>query len=133
MNAGSMSLSGHQLPFATGSFQADAVYLFKGDEFGVKLSTGSSGSTVVEYQANLDKSDVTFKLSQMADETGRAMMVLVIRNRTRRELDMKALMTVPGEKGVFPTTIASVQAGLTGYESWPHPIVQLCLSSFRLR
>jgi hypothetical protein len=60
------------MPYVAG----DAVYLFNGDEFGVKLSAGASGSTVVEYQANPDNADVTFKLSQMADETGRAMMVL---------------------------------------------------------
>ena len=40
---------------------------------------------------------------------------------------MDALMTVPGKKTIAGTTIIPIGAGLSSYESWPHPIVQLVL------
>lgn len=54
-------------------------------------------------------------------------MRLVITNHTSQTIYMDALMTVPGRKDVLLNSILPVQSGLKGYESWPHPIVQLVL------
>ena len=61
------------------------------------------------------------------------MMMLVLKNNTQQTLDMDALMTIPGRKQVARTNILSLQAGLSGFESWPHPIVQLVLRNIRIK
>jgi hypothetical protein len=45
---------------------------------------------------------------------------------------MKALMTVPGEKDSFETSIVPLRAGLTNFESWPHPIVKLLVHDLQI-
>ena len=37
-------------------------------------------------------------------------------------LQMDALMTLPGKKGIYKTSIPPVGAGLSNYESWPIPL-----------
>ena len=45
---------------------------------------------------------------------------------------MGALTTVPGKKEIYKTSIMPIEARLSDFESWPHPIVQLVLRNFRL-
>jgi hypothetical protein len=59
------------------------------------------------------------------------MMLLTIRNKLKRRLYLDALMTVPGEKEIYKTSILPIEPGLSDFESWPHPIVQLVLRDFR--
>jgi hypothetical protein len=61
------------------------------------------------------------------------MMLLVIENYTKHKLFIDALMTVPKRERPQKTTILPVGPGLGGYESWPHPIVQLVLCNIRLQ
>jgi len=96
------------------------IYLFKGDHFGISL--GKDGT--VEYAKDIDRADLEFDFSQVKNKDG-LMMLLVIRNRTSHIIAMDALMTVPGKKAIARTTIIPIGAGLSSYESWPHPIVQL--------
>jgi len=111
----------------------DAVFLFNQDHFGVALNEKKEGGWSVDYQPDLSKADIVFKVTQEPDKQGGFMMMLVIENRTSRTLNMEALMTVPGQKDVFKTTIVPVRPGLTNFESWPHPIVKLVLRSFALQ
>ena len=111
----------------------ETVFLFKDDEFSVTLSPSDSGLSAVTYESNAAKGNVRFKFTQEPAADGKLMMMLVIENKTGKTLTMEALLTVPGEKGVFKTTIVPVQAGLSNFESWPHPIVQLALRSFRVQ
>jgi len=60
------------------------------------------------------------------------MMMLVLKSNIKQVLYQDALMTIPGKKGIYKTSILPLQPGLGGYESWPHPIVQLVLRNFRL-
>jgi len=60
------------------------------------------------------------------------MMMLVIRNNLKRRLYLDALMTVPDKKGIYKTRLLPVEAGLSNFESWPHPIVQLVVRNLRL-
>ena len=108
------------------------VYLFKGDEFGVVLDIRDKSIREIKYQPDLEKADLTFKFTQNVETNGTAMMVLVIRNKTKEKLELSALMTVPEKEGIYKTTILPIQSGLTNYESWPHPIVQLVLRNIRI-
>ena len=114
------------------------VYLFKDDAFGIDLHIGNGKITKVTYQANQKKADVALKFTQEVRTNGEAMMTLVIKNQSTNKLFIDAPMTVPGKEGVFKTSIVPLLPRLdygepwSGYESWPHPIVQLVLRDFRL-
>jgi hypothetical protein len=103
------------------------VYLFKGDEFGLALDIQDNAVRTVKYQSAVKKADVTLKFTQEVEADGTAMMMLHIHNNTKHTLNMDALMTLPNQKEIAKTTILPVQPGLSGFESWPHPIVQLVL------
>jgi predicted acyl esterase len=108
------------------------VYLFKGDEFGLTLDIHDNSIRTVKYQSDVKKADVTLKFTQEVQPDGSAMMMLHIHNNTKQTLHMDALMTVPDKKGIAKTSILPVQPGLSGFESWPHPIVQLVLRNIRI-
>ena len=107
------------------------VYLFKGDEFGLTLDIQTNSIRTVKYQPDLKKADVTLKFTQEVQPDGSAMMMLHLHNNTKQTLEMDALMTVPDKKGISTTSILPIQPGLSGFESWPHPIVQLVLRNIR--
>lgn len=109
------------------------VYLFKGDEFGLTLDIQEDSIRAVICQPDAKKADVTLKFTQNIQPDKTAFMMLVIHNGTEQTLNMDALMTVPGKKGVFKSNILPIQPGLSDYESWPHPIVQLMLRNIRIQ
>ncbi|MEO6184158.1 MAG: hypothetical protein ABIP71_13855 [Verrucomicrobiota bacterium] len=109
------------------------VYLFKDDEFGLVLDIQDNSIRTVKYQADLKKADATLKFSQEVQADGTAMMMLHIHNNTKHTLDVDALMTVPDKKEIAKTTILAIRPGLSGFESWPHPIVQLVLRNMRIK
>jgi hypothetical protein len=108
------------------------VYLFKGDEFGLILDIQDNSIRTVKYQRDVKKADVTLKFTQEVQPDGSAMMILHVHNNTKQTLNLDALMTVPEKKGIAKTSILPVQPGLSGFESWPHPIVQLVLRNLRI-
>jgi hypothetical protein len=108
------------------------VYLFKDDAFGLNLDIRDNAVHEVSYQPDLGKADVTLKFTQEVDADGTAMMILVLENRTKRVLNISALMTVPGEKSAVKTTLLPLQPGLLGHESWLHPIIQLVLQDIQI-
>jgi hypothetical protein len=105
------------------------VYLFSGENFGVSL-TPKRDAFEVTYQPDFKEADVWFSFQQ-PKELGEARMMLIIQNKTKRELRMDALMTVPGKNEIYKTSVVPIGAGLTDYETWPHPIVQLVLRNLR--
>jgi hypothetical protein len=109
----------------------NGIYLMKEDNFGVSLDIDGGKVRAVSYQPDLKKADMAFEFRQDVGADGSSMMMLIIRNRTTYSLQMNALMTVPGEKGQFETSIIPIQPGLTNYESWPHPIAKLLLYDVR--
>jgi len=108
------------------------VYLFSGENFGVNL--GMKGGDVVEmvFQPDIKKADVWFSFKQEKDLLEGIGMMLILQNKLKRQLQIDALMTVPGKKEIYKTSILPIDAGLSDYESWPHPIVQLVLRNFRV-
>lgn len=107
------------------------VYLFSGEQFGINLNLKGDDVAGVVYQPDAKKADVWFVFSQPKD-LGPAGTMLTIRNNLKRELRMEAVMTVPGKQGIYKTSIVPIGPGLSDYESWSHPIVQLVLRTFRL-
>lgn len=76
--------------------------------------------------------DVTLKFTQEVQHDGTALMMLHSHNNTKHTLNVDALMTVPGRKEIAKTSILPMRPGLSGFESWHHPIVLLVLRNIRI-
>jgi acylphosphatase len=109
----------------------DHVYLFKDDVFGIDLRITNGMVQGVSYQSDTNKAAVSLRFTQEVKDNGDAMMLLVIENHTKHKLFIDALMTVPKREKPQRTSILPVDAGRSGFESWPHPIVQLVLQNIR--
>jgi hypothetical protein len=107
------------------------VYLFAGEDFGVNATIAGDQVIKLTYQPDPAKADVEFKFTQENPPTG-MMMLLMIQNRLKRRLSFDALMTLPNKKDAYKTSVLPIQSGLSSFESWPHPIVQLVLKNFRV-
>lgn len=108
------------------------VYLFPGDKFGVNLVVKNDRVAEVRYQPDKTKADVWFGFEQPKELQDGLGMALTIDNKTKRSVSMEGLMSVPGKKDVFKTSILPVKPGKSGLESWPHPISQLVLGNLQL-
>lgn len=108
------------------------VYLFPGDKFGVNLVIRDGHVTDVRYQPDLTKADVVFGFEQPKELQNGLGMALTIDNKMKRGVSVEALMSIPGKKDVFKTSILPVKPGKSGLESWPHPISQLVLGNLQL-
>jgi hypothetical protein len=106
------------------------VYLFVKEKFGINVTIANDQIMGVSYQPNPKKSDVWFIFTQENSPSG-PMMMLVTQNKLKHRLSFDALMTNPGQKGIFKTSIIPIDASLSNVESWPDPIVQLVLRNFR--
>lgn len=113
-------------------FKGD-VYLFKDDEFGLNLEIQDKTIQKVRYQKDLKKADVTFKFTQELDKDGNVQTMLHTHNNTTYTLLIDAFMTAPQSKGVMKTSMVPVRAGLSSFEGWPHPIIQLALRNLRIQ
>jgi hypothetical protein len=88
----------------------------------------------VTYQPDSGKAgrpDILFSFTQETDGKGNPFMMLSVQNKLHRGFSYDALMTVPTKKEILETHVLPVEARLSNFESWPHPIVQLVLRNFR--
>ena len=108
------------------------VYLFSGDKFGVNLVLKDGRVGEIRYQPDVKRADVVFGFEQPKELQNGLSMALTIDNKMKRGVSMEALMSIPGKKDVFKTSILPVKAGKSGLESWPHPISQLVLGNLQL-
>jgi len=108
------------------------VYLFSGDKFGVNLVVKDGRVVGVRYQPDATKADVWFGFEQPKELQDGIGMALTIDNKMKRSVSMEALMSIPGKKDVFKTSILPVKPGKSGLESWPHPISQLVVGNLQL-
>lgn len=106
------------------------VNIFAGESFGINLTGTGDEMPQVTYQPDLNKADVTFTFTQ-ENSGNRKTMMLVIKNKLKRRLFLDAEMLVPEKKGTYKTSIIPIEGGLSSFEMWPHPIVQLVLGNFR--
>jgi len=107
------------------------VYLFSGDKFGVNLVIQDARVAEIRYQPDKAKADLWFGFEQPKELQDGLGMTLTIDNQTKRAVSMEGLMSIPGKKDVFKTSILPVQPGKSGLESWPHPISQLVLGNLQ--
>jgi hypothetical protein len=107
------------------------VYLFSGDKFGVNLVVKDGLVVGVRYQPDVTKADVWFGFEQPKELQDGLSMALTIDNKMKRAVSMEGLMSIPGKKDVFKTSILPVKPGKSGLESWPHPISQLVLGNLQ--
>jgi hypothetical protein len=117
----------NRIPYVAG----DQVYLFAGENFGISVTIISSQISRITYERDPAKGDVEFKFTQEESPNG-PMMMLMTRNRLKYKLFFDALMTVPGKKDIYKTRVLPVEPSLSNFESWPHPIIQLVLTNFRV-
>ena len=115
------------VPYVAGS----DVYLFVDDHFGVNLTDTKAEFLTVTYQPDGGKADILFSFTQETDGKGNPFMMLSVQNKLNRGFSYDALMTVPTKKEILETHVLPVEARLSNFESWPHPIVQLVLRNFR--
>lgn len=108
------------------------VYLFVGENFGVNLLIENGKVAKVSYQKDITKADIEFKFYQELEEGGHRFTLLVIKNNIKDKIYFDGLMTVPDRKDIIKTSILPIEPGLSNYESWPHPIIQLVLKNIRL-
>ena len=105
------------------------IYLFAGETFGLSLRISDGEISEVSYQPDLGRADLLLKFSQ--EKKLKNGMMLVIQSKIKKRLYLDAVMTIPQSKEIHRTNIVPVEAGLSDYESWPHPIVQLVLRNLR--
>ena len=108
------------------------VYLFSGDKFGVNLIVKGDRVVEVRYQPDKNKADVWFGFEQPKELQNGIAMALTIDNKMKRGVSMEGLGSIPGQKDPIKTSIRSVEAGKSGLELWPHPIVQLVMGNLQL-
>jgi hypothetical protein len=106
------------------------IYLFSGETFGVDLGLSDGVITGISYVPAFEKADLAFEFRQEIMD-GKPMMLLKITTRTPARIFMSALMTIPERQGILETSILPIEPGLSNFESWPHPIVQLALHELR--
>lgn len=116
-----------KVPYVVGN----DTYLFVDDHFGVNLTDTKAEFLTVTYQPDSGKADVLLSCTQETDGKGNLFMMLSVQNKLDRGFSYDALMTVPTKKGILETHVLPVEARLSNFESWPHPIVQLVLRNFR--
>lgn len=109
------------------------VYLFIGDRFGLKIDVADGAIRAIRYERDLSKADVTLEFKQGDPVSGKATSLLILQNRTKYTFLMDAAMTVPDRKDILKTSILPLRAGLSNFEAWPHPVVQLALVHIRLQ
>lgn len=110
----------------------NTVLLFNNEKFGINIKLSENGKFDIVYEKDSEKADVSLSFSQITLDKN-LMMMLEIKNNTKKTLTMEGLMTVPSKKGVKPTSIIPISPGLSSFESWPHPIVQLALKNIQLK
>ena len=109
------------------------VGLFIGDRFGLKIDVQNSTVRSVKYERDPSKADVTLEFKQGDPIGDKPTSLLIMQNRTKYTFLMDAATEVPDRKDFVPTSINPLRAGLSSFESWPHPIVGLGLRNIRVK
>jgi len=110
-----------------------AVYLYNGESFGLRVDVENGVVKSLGYTPDAAQADVSLDLRQNIKADGSSMMLLTIVNHTKYKLDMQALMVTPNSKQPAATSIIPIEPGMTNFESWPHPIVQLVLHKLKVQ
>lgn len=107
------------------------VYLFSGEKFGVNFVVKGDRVAEVRYQPDVAKADLVFGFEQPQELQNGLAMALTIDNKTKHDVGIDAMGSLPGKKDTFKDKITPVKAGKSSTEFWPTPIAQLVLGNFR--
>jgi hypothetical protein len=110
------------------------VFIFPKEKFRVGITIVDGKVTRVKYDPD-GKSDQYLELEfkpRISDSDGKVSMMLTTKNQTKNNLIFDALMVVPDKQSPQKTSIVPIPAGLSSYENWPHPIMQLMLTNIRV-
>ncbi len=58
-------------------------------------------------------------------------VMLTVKSGLKQDLKFNLGMRMPEQEGLYKTSSCPLRAGLMLFESWPHPVVELTLASFR--
>ena len=75
---------------------------------------------------------ITFHFDQVGEATGEAGMLMTTHNPLSRALVYKAFIHRAGTGRFSETSICPILPGISTYEHWPYPIIQLALTNFLL-
>jgi hypothetical protein len=103
------------------------VHIFAGESFGLNATISDGEVSQLAYQKNSKKADIELSFSQQ-----KSLMILMTNNKLKRELHFDALITLPGETRTHATSTIRIRPGLSSFESWPYPILELTLRNFQL-
>jgi hypothetical protein len=118
------------LPKAPFYFQGVASIAL-GETLYLKADTVTAAGPLLSYAPANDDSSRTITLTaSILEISGKAGTLLKVTNPFSKPLTYRALVHAPGANRFEYTSTCPVGPGLTNYESWPYPIVQLALTDF---
>lgn len=115
------------MPIVSGPY----VTIFPGEEVLVEATPEGdrlTRLTAVETVTHPERT-LRFELSQVADKVD---MMLVVKSPFDRPLKYRLAMVLPPSDALHETSTCPVTARGAAYEHWPHPILHLVATNFRL-
>lgn len=106
------------------------ITVYPGEEIHVELDVAGEqikGARAVAKPAH-PQATLTFKLAQAP---GSAETMLSVTHGFARTIKYSVGMMLPSGGQLYATSTCPVQAGLTAYEHWQHPVFQLVVTSVR--
>jgi hypothetical protein len=96
--------------------------------------TGDSISKMKVVSKNLNPNKtIEIEFTQDSKDRKKITTMLELKNPFERELIYEASMLTPRNKQWRETSIIPIAAKLSSYEIWPHPIVSLALTKWKLK
>lgn len=111
----------------------NCVYIFPGEEFRVGLHFTDTGIDLSCDQKKESTVYFEFKFwNELTKGENTVNSFLTGKNQTSKKITYDAVMVVHDSKKPLKTSIIPTGAGMTNFEHWPHPIMQLMLHNFRV-
>jgi hypothetical protein len=109
----------------------NTVLVHPGDVLYAKFEeSGTSLKLLGVSKEKNDQAQLIFTMGVFDKKTG--MLMLKVESRFKKNMTYKAEMRLLSKNRRQETSVVPVMAGLTSFETWPHPIEELALYSFEL-
>lgn len=111
----------------------NSVYIFPNESFRIGIIFSGVKVTSVKYDPDKKcEQYFEFQFTHKLKENDEVHMYLKATNKTQHNLIYDAIMVVHDNASPVKTSIVPIHAGLMSFEHWPHPILQLVLTEFRI-
>ena len=107
-----------------------AIVIFPGEQLAIAFAI--ENGKIVNAQPNPVGGSLPNAVEVSFKQTDSGMMMLTVANNLSKTVKYDATMKAPDGRMVY-TSSCPVDAGLSNFESWPHPIKLLELSNFRFQ